>query len=98
MPLESGNPLYALKEMLTKLVLFGLIGAIVATARPGKNARSPLIAATIGWLASAVFEAGQTWTPNHSPSITDVLLGGFGAFAGAWIAGRVMIVNEEQTW
>ena len=81
MPLESGNPLSALEDILTKLVLFGLGGVIVAKSRLGKTSWVLVIAAVVGLLASTVFEVGQTRTPNHSPSITDVLLGGIGAFA-----------------
>jgi VanZ family protein len=75
MPLESGNPLFALEEMLTKLVLFGLAGAMF----------KPLRAAALGLAASGLFEAGQTAFASHSPSITDVLLGGIGAAIGSVI-------------
>jgi VanZ family protein len=95
MPLEGGNPLSALENMLTKLVLFGLIGVLVAATQVVKRDWKLLAAAAIGWLTSAVFEVVQTQTPNHSPSITDVLLGGFGSFAGAWTRGRVFVVSEE---
>lgn len=55
------------------------------------------IAAVVGLLVSAVFEVGQIWTPNHSPCITDVMLGGLGAFVGAWVTGRVLNVAEETS-
>lgn len=95
MPVEGGNPISALEAMLTKVVLFGLLGAIVAAIHPGKHDLMPIVAASIGLLASAVFEAVRTQTPNHSPSITDVFLGGMGSFAGAWIRGRILLVKED---
>ena len=95
MPLEGSNPLSALEEMLTKLVLFGLGGVIVASSSLGKSDWTLRVAAAIGLLTSSVFESGQTLTPNHSPSVTDVLLGGMGAFAGAWTARRVLTITED---
>jgi len=82
MPFESGNPLFAFEEMLTKLVLFGLVGAAV-------GGRRPVLAAGVGLGLAAAIEAGQCFLHSHTPGVTDVLLGGGGAFAGAWVAGRV---------
>ena len=91
LPLENGNPLFALEEMLTKLVLFSFGGVIIGTLDMPVKARSRLIGATvIGLSASAVFEAGQTVFVGHTPCITDVLLGGLGAFLGAWATSRVV--------
>jgi VanZ family protein len=89
MPLESGNPLWALEEMLTKLVLFGLGGVLLASSMFGTSRRLAFIAAGFGFLASAFFEIGQTRFTGHTPCITDALLGGIGAFCGAWVTGRV---------
>lgn len=102
MPLEVGNPLSVLEDLLTKLVLFGFGGVIVAgmiaAHTPGQSGGRVLaIAAVVGLLVSAVFEVGQIWTPNHSPCITDVMLGGLGAFVGAWVTGRVLNVAEETS-
>ena len=78
LPLESGNPLFALEEMLTKFVLFGLLGVLVD---PGKwHAVSR--ATVAGLLFSGLFEAGQTVFVSHWPCVTDVLLGGMGAAIG----------------
>jgi VanZ family protein len=88
MPLESGDPLGGLEEMLTKLVLFGLLGVLVAGWRlppvrrgaPGGSARvAAVIAAALGLGISALFEANQRWYGTHTPCISDVLLGGLGA-------------------
>ncbi|MDB5311369.1 MAG: VanZ like family protein [Gemmataceae bacterium] len=90
MPLESGNPLNTLEMLLTKLILFAPFGVLVVAGGRGRPGRSELlVAAGIGAAVAAVIEAGQVYLPAHSPSITDVLIGGAGAVAGAWVAGAV---------
>lgn len=97
LPLESGDPLHALEEMLTKLVLFGLLGVLIAAWRlPPRTRRAPAgsvcvaatIASVLGLLASAFFESGQRWHDSHTPCITDVLLGDLGAALGVLVASR----------
>jgi VanZ family protein len=97
MPLEGGNPLVTLEILLTKLVFFGLGGVILTTGLGDRRGGVLILAATVGALAAAVFEAGQTMTNNHTPGITDVFLGGAGALAGTWAAERVRygVVVEE---
>jgi VanZ family protein len=106
LPLESGDPLNALEEMLTKLVLFGLLGVLVAAWRlPPRSRRAPggsvrvavAIAAALGLAASALFESNQRWYELHSPCITDVLLGGLGAALGVLAAGGVREVRPAAT-
>ncbi len=97
-PLDSGNPLLALEAMLNKVVLFGLSGAVLAASafvaagrekpkpRPVASvpvASVPVAAAVFGLLASAVLEWGQTWFVGRSPGLTDVVVGGLGAYGGA---------------
>jgi VanZ family protein len=90
MPLEGGNPLFALEEMLTKVVLFGLVGVVVgAWAYYTAGHAAAGVAVALGLLASALFEFGQTRFAGHTPCVTDVLLGGIGAFCGAWVTGKV---------
>src|SRR5262245_14362598 len=86
LPLESGDPLFTLEEMLTKLVLFGLLGVLVAAWR---TKFAVLIAAVLGLCVSAFFESGQRWYDTHTPCITDVLLGALGAALGAWVTKLV---------
>jgi VanZ family protein len=81
LPLERGNPLFALEDVLTKLILFGLLGAI---AKPQAVWRAGLL----GLALAAVFEIGQTRFLHHSPGITDVLIGGIGAAIGAMVRER----------
>lgn len=102
MPLESGDPLNTLEEMLTKLVLFGLLGVLVAAwrlpprAKRGPGGSVPVavgIAAPLGLLTSAVFETAQRWYETHTPGVTDVLLGGLGAALGVLVASRVKTIR-----
>jgi VanZ family protein len=88
-PLVAGNPLWVLEELLTKLVLFGLLGVIVAAVAADQSWRVPAWAALIGLLSALVIEVGQTRLVGHTPGLTDVLLGGLGAGCGAWTTGRV---------
>ncbi|MBP3959327.1 VanZ family protein [Gemmata sp. G18] len=90
-PLESGDPLFTLEEVLTKLVLFGLLGVLVAAWRlpprhrrgaPGSVRVAVVIATALGLAVSSFFESGQRWYDTHTPCITDVLLGGIGAAVG----------------
>ena len=88
LPLEGGNPLFALEEMLTKLVLFSLGGVMIGALGGGRIA-----GALAGLVASAIFEAGQTAFALHTPCVTDVLLGGCGAFVGAWLTTRLSFAS-----
>jgi VanZ family protein len=98
LPLEAGDPLDTLEEMLTKLVLFGLLGVLVAAWRlpprsrraPGGSLRSAVaIAVGLGLVVSGLIENGQRWNDAHTPCITDVLLGGLGAGLGV-LAARLL--------
>jgi VanZ family protein len=96
-PLEDGNPMDALAGMVTKLVLFGLLGVVIAgwrlpprtrRAPPGSVRNAAALAAVLGLLASGAFENSQRWSDAHDPCVTDVLLGGLGAAAGVLAASR----------
>jgi VanZ family protein len=89
-PFLNGNPLTTLEDILVKLVLFALVGAVVARSRRGSREYTMALAVAAGLATSGLLEIGQLATPNHSPSITDVLLGGMGALAGSWTAVRVV--------
>jgi VanZ family protein len=102
--LESGDPLGALEEMLTKLVLFGLLGVLVAAwrlpprVRRGRGGSVSLavgIAAVLGLVVSGLFESNQRWYDTHTPCITDVLLGGLGAALAVLVASRVRVEDRH---
>jgi VanZ family protein len=91
LPREGKSDLFALEEMLTKLVTFAPFGALAAAATARRRL---LFGAAAGLAVAAVFEAGQTFVPPHVPCITDVILGGLGAWAGAWVVVRVRSAGD----
>jgi VanZ family protein len=89
LPLESGNPLFTLEEILVKLVLFGLGGVLLGASESMGKLRTRMIAAAVlGIVVSGGLEATQMVFGSHSPSITDVILGGLGGCLGAVIYCR----------
>lgn len=86
LPREGKNDLFALEQMLTKLAIFAPFGVLASWVAPRRRL---LAGAVAGLVAAAVFEAGQMVFSRHYPGITDVVLGGVGAVAGAWAAVRV---------
>lgn len=92
---ETAEPMHVLEDVLTKLVLFALLGALVsARVLPPKVRRGPTgsvrvavgISLALGLLVSAFIESAQRFNATHTPGITDVLLGGAGAALGALAA------------
>ena len=96
LPLVTGNPLVALDEMLAKLVLFGLGGALVASAGFDESSGPALVAALcVGLFVAAACEIAQLSMAGHTPCITDVILGGVGALSGAWITIAVRRADRK---
>jgi VanZ family protein len=94
--LLSGNPLVALDELLAKLVLFGLGGALVVSAWFDEASGSALVVAfCVGLSVSAACEVAQLSMAGHTPCLTDVILGGVGALAGARITIAVSRANRK---
>ena len=81
LPQEQGDSLFALEEFWTKVALFAPLGLL---------ARRPLWAALVGAGVAMVLELGQVYVSSRFPGITDVALGGIGAWAAATVAGRVI--------
>lgn len=78
-PLNGGHPLFALEEIITKLMLFGLGGAIIRIRWTF----------AFGLIFSGILEGGQTVFQLRTPCVTDVLLGGAGMWIGSLIRRRV---------
>jgi VanZ family protein len=95
-PLQSGNPLVALDEMLGKLVLFGLGGALVASTGFDELSGRVLVAALcVGLSVAAACEIAQLSMAGQTSCITDVILGGVGALGGAWITIAVSRADRK---
>jgi VanZ family protein len=106
LPLESGDRMAALQQTVEKLVLFGLLGVVIAGWRlPPRTRRGPagsvrraaILAAVMGLFVSGVFENGQRWYNDHTPDITDVLLGGLGAALAVLAVSRARARPEDRT-
>ena len=90
LPLESGDPLFTLEELLTKPLLFAPIGVLVAVIGSRSSREGSLVrAAIVGMGVSAAIEFGQLFLTSHTPCVTDVLLGGLGGVVGAWSVARM---------
>src|SRR5262249_42984950 len=80
----SAEPQAALFDLAKKLVLLGPLGFLVAQgSRNGSPRRRYVLAAAAGLLVGLILEAGQIGLESRNPSLTDVLLFGGGAWAGA---------------
>jgi VanZ family protein len=95
LPREGKSDLFALEELLTKLIAaapFGVLAAAVGGV-PGRGRIA--LAALLGAAAAAAVEVGQMFLPGRYPCVTDVALGGLGAAIGAWAGG---ILRLEARW
>ncbi len=85
----AGDPLTALEDFVHKAALFALLGALLAPReplRPGSwAARAVLVPAAV----AACLEVGQVWLPTRYASLSDVLVGTFGATVGFALAQRI---------
>jgi VanZ family protein len=83
--LAAKNYLAALEDAPMKAVLFAPLGVLVAGMTPWR--RVGLLALGVGAPLAGVLEFGQVYVPGRYPSVTGVLMGAVGAWAGtaaAW--------------
>lgn len=89
LPLEVRNPLFALQNLLTKVILFAPLGVAAACEMRFVPAKTRLgVAVGLGLAISLLIELGQLFLPTRTPSVTDVMIGGIGAWFGAAAASR----------
>ena len=100
LPLETGDPLNALEEMLTKLVLFGLLGVLIAAWRLPPRTQGGKAALNVALAIAKRRTPGRglhreqpAMGITHTPCITDVLLGGLGSCD--WRVGGEPTTNEH---
>ncbi len=87
MALDSSNPLALIEDLLVKVILFGLGGVLLGCCDwlPRQH-RLWTLAFLLGVAVAGVMESLQMVFGTHTPSVTDVLVGGLGSFLGAWFA------------
>lgn len=97
LPLENRNPLTALSDLLSKLVLFSLLGVLACREFAGESRRRRLWAATAsGVMVSTIIELGQVVQPGHTPSVTDGLMGALGGWFGGAATIRALPPRAES--
>ncbi len=93
----SAEPQAALFDLAKKLVLLGPLGFLVAQGRRnGSPRRRYVLAAATGLLLGLILEAGQIGLQSRNPSLTDVLLFGGAAWAGAVAFERYRRIVDTQ--
>ena len=85
----GAEPQAALFDLVKKLFLLGPLGFLIAASTRDVTPRKRQALATVaGLLVGLVLEAGQIALQSRNPSLTDVLLFGGAAWAGAVISER----------
>src|SRR5215475_12840609 len=93
----SAEPQAALFDLAKKLLLLGPLGFLVAQGRRnGSPRRRYVLAAATGLLLGLILEAGQIGLQSRNPSLTDVLLFGGAAWAGAVAFERYRRIVDIQ--
>jgi glycopeptide antibiotics resistance protein len=94
----SAEPQAALFDLAKKLFLLGPLGFLIAAGTPDVRSRKrQALAATAGLLVGLVLEAGQIALQSRNPSLTDVLLFGGAAWAGAVVFERYRRIRDSCT-
>lgn len=90
----AGTELNAFDQILRKGLLSLPVGVALATARPGEGrGRAGRRAFLAGMALAAALELGQLALPGRCPSVTDVIIGG----AGAWLGCASMLRLRAAT-
>jgi VanZ family protein len=79
------------------MFLLGPLGFVIAAADSTGSSRKRIArAATAGLLVGLILEASQIALQSRTPSLTDVLLFGGAAWAGAMISERYRRIRDVQ--
>jgi hypothetical protein len=97
--LRQGELLEMVSNVLRKLLLFGVLGALAGeiSAVGRKSAPARVVVAwgiAAGFLVAAIIETAQAWFPPHVPDVTDIAWGALGGGLGAYL-GR--LVDSERS-
>ena len=89
------EPQAALFDLAKKLFLLGPLGfLIVAGDRNGSPRKRQALATAAGLLVGLILEAGQIGLQSRNPSLTDILLFGGAAWAGAVVFERYRRIQD----
>ena len=93
----SADPEAALFDLAKKMFLLGPLGFLIAAADSTGGSRKRIArAAAAGLLVGLILEASQIALQSRTPSLTDVLLFGGAACAGAMISERYRRIRSLQ--
>ena len=93
----GAEPQAALFDLAKKLFLLGPLGFLIAAGnRDGSPRKRQALAATAGLLVGLILEAGQIGLQSRNPSLTDVLLFGGAAWAGAVVFERYRRIRDVR--
>ena len=94
----GAEPQAALFDLAKKMFLLGPLGFLIAAGnRDGSPRKQQALAATAGLLVGLILEAGQIALQSRNPSLTDVLLFGGAAWAGAAVFERYRRIRIPRT-
>jgi VanZ family protein len=91
----SAEPQAALFDLAKKLFLLGPLGFLIAAGdRDGSPRKRQALATAAGLLVGLILEAGQIGLQSRNPSLTDILLFGGAAWAGAVVFERYRRIRD----
>ena len=91
----SAEPQAALFDLAKKLFLLGPLGFLIAQGSRNRNSRRrEALATAAGLLVGLILEAGQIGLQSRNPSLTDILLFGGAAWAGAVVFERYRRIRD----
>jgi VanZ family protein len=91
----SAEPQAALFDLAKKLFLLGPLGFLIAAGdRNGSPRKRQALATAAGLLVGLILEAGQIGLQSRNPSLTDILLFGGAAWAGAVVFERYRRIRD----
>ena len=89
------EPQAALFDLAKKLFLLGPLGFLIAAGdRDGSSRKRQALAIAAGLLVGLILEAGQIALQSRNPSLTDILLFGGAAWAGAVVFERYRRIQD----
>jgi VanZ family protein len=100
--LRQGELLEMVSNVLRKLLLFGVLGALAGeiSAAGRKSTPARVVVAwgiAAGFVVAAIIETAQAWFPPHVPDVTDIAWGAFGGGLGAYLGQLVETTSSVGT-
>jgi VanZ family protein len=85
----AGSEFSAFSQVLLKGIFFAGLGAVLVLGGEPAELATVVLVALAGMGVAFGLEVGQMFLPDHVPSLSDVLVAGAGAAAGAVVMSRI---------